>query len=302
MAGQGMMAWWPSWIPLVRLLLVVLWLGPIAATAQDTSSDSDSSITTTSSLNSTAASSHSSTSTKSAVTRVVSIFYIDERAYEGLPYTLFHRDSGRVIGIDTDGTERATTFVITTTRGDRRPSPTHSRTDNVTTGILTLTSSQSHRKWRGEPSTITQGPATFEFTGARFGGANHTIVNRCSLNGTVNAACNLTHVGSIWYTSDPDWNGTFSTYSYNWTSGDRYGFAPVTITEGGELIGPQASATPTSTNAAAALGAGWQRRPGAGGGGGGPEASWWRTMGHGWLEYAMGAVFPAVVLVLALAL
>lgn len=57
--------------------------------------------------------------------------------------------------------------------------------------------------------------------------------------------CNLTHVGDVWYTSDPNWNGTYSTYSYNWTSGDRFGYAPVTITQGAELLdGP---ATPTAS-------------------------------------------------------
>lgn len=70
-------------------------------------------------------------------------------------------------------------------------------------------------------------------------------INRCSLNGTVSAACNLTHVGDVWYTRNTDWNGTYSTYSYNWTSGDRFGYAPVTITEGAELlVGP---ATPTAS-------------------------------------------------------
>lgn len=40
----------------------------------------------------------------------------------------------------------------------------------------------------------------------------------------------------MWYTRDPGWDGTFSTYSYNWTSGDRFGFAPVTVTQGAELL------------------------------------------------------------------
>ncbi|KAK3322385.1 hypothetical protein B0H66DRAFT_590132 [Apodospora peruviana] len=190
-----------------------------------------------------------------AVTRVVQVFYIDERVYEGLPYTLFHRDSGSVVGVDAD----RTTYVITTTRVDQRPRPTHSRVDNVTTGIPTLVSSQRHdhmANGTGQPSTITQGPATFMFTGTRFG-PNHTVfvsssrsrltetrVNQCSLNGTVAAACNLTYVGDVWYTSNADWNGTYSTYSYNWTSGDRFGFASVTITQGAELL---AEASPTAS-------------------------------------------------------
>lgn len=48
----------------------------------------------------------------------------------------------------------------------------------------------------------------------------------------------------MWYTRDTSWNGTFSTYSYNWTSGDRFGFAPVTITAGAELLtGPDPTAS-----------------------------------------------------------
>ncbi|KAL1882003.1 hypothetical protein VTK73DRAFT_2985 [Phialemonium thermophilum] len=240
-------------------------------------------------------------------TRIVSIFYIDERAFEGLPYTLFHRDSGSVIGVD----KNAATYVITTTRGDQRPSPTHSRTDNITTGIPTLMSRPTwHYNGTGGPSTVTQGPSTFLYTGTRFGGPQHTIVNRCSLNGTVAAACNLTHVGSVWYTDDSGWNGTYSTYSYNWTSGDRFGFAPVTITKGAELLGPPEPTAASSTNAAAP--AVWkraqqQRNRHAATGSVGSDG---RTAGrlgrlvpsYDWLEYGMGAMLPAVVLALALAL
>ena len=291
------MAWRPSWTSaLIRLLLIALCLSPIAVAHGDDGSDRPDG------ANSTVHSHHTSditgtTSDDPSATRVVDIFYIDERAYEGLPYTLFHRDSGSVVGVTGD----VTTFVITTTRGDRRPRPTHSRTDNVTTGIPTLTSSPPKPNWTGEPSIITQGPGTFEFTGARFGGANHTVVNRCSLNGTAGAACNLTHVGSIWYASDPDWNGTFSTYSYNWTSGDRFGFAPVTITAGVDKMGPPSSPStvPASTNAAAVA---WSRprSPGRGAAAAG-GAAWW-VPGRAWLEYGMGALFPAFVLVLAVAL
>ncbi|KAH8894853.1 hypothetical protein GQ53DRAFT_839256 [Thozetella sp. PMI_491] len=167
--------------------------------------------------------------------KVVSIFYIDERAYEGLPYTLFHRASGGVIGVDAD----RTTFLVTTTRRDLRPSPTHSHPDNITIPIATAT---------GQPSTITQGPATFIFTGTRY---NKTYINQCSLNGTVSAVCNLTHVGSAWYTSNRDWNGTYSTYTYNWTTGARWGFAPVTITMGAELITVPNPTASRSANAAA---------------------------------------------------
>lgn len=66
--------------------------------------------------------------------------------------------------------------------------------------------------------------------------ANEKRINRCSLNGTASAVCNLTHVGNAWYSKETAWNGTFSTYSYTWTSGDRFGFAPVTITRGAEML------------------------------------------------------------------
>ncbi len=223
-------------LPLVLLLVLTLLSSLRAALADDVPDDV---IQTTTTVN--------DPPSHAGATKVVSIFYIDERAYEGLPYTLFHRDSGSVIGVDADHT----TYVITTTRVDQRPSPTHSRTDNITTGIPTLKSRplSIHPNATGQPSTITQGPATFIFTGTRYGN-NNTLINQCSLNGTVSAVCNLTHIGSAWYTSDLNWNGTYSTYSYNWTSGVRWGFAPVTITMGAELIqNPNPTAT-RSANAA----------------------------------------------------
>ena len=188
------------------------------------------------------------TTTTTEASRIVPIFYIDERAFEGLPYTLLHRVGGSVAGVD----DTATTFVITTTRMDLRPS-TLTRTDNITTAIPTLR--PTTRGWTynatGPPSTITQGPTTFLFTGTRWGDPSRTIINQCRLNGTGAARCNLTHVGPIWYTNDANWNGTFRTYSYNWTSGDRYGFAPCTVTSGVELMGPPTLTATTSTNGAA---------------------------------------------------
>ena len=111
-----------------------------------------------------------------AVTRVVNIFFLNERAYEGLPYTLFHRDSGSVVSVDEDS--HLTTYLVTTTRMDRRPAPSATRNDNITTAIPTLASERS-RHWHplngtGQPSTITQGPATFLFTGTRYG-PDHTM-------------------------------------------------------------------------------------------------------------------------------
>lgn len=135
-------------------------------------------ITTTPSLDATTTTvdpttSPSPTPTTTSLTRVVQIFFIDERSYEGLPYTLIHRDSGSVLGIDAD----LTTYVITSTRVDQRPVQTASITENGTTAITTLGSSRrigQITNTTGQPSTITQGPATFMFTGTRFG-PDHTL-------------------------------------------------------------------------------------------------------------------------------
>lgn len=175
--------------------------------------------------------------TTTASTRVVSIFFIDERAIEGNYYT--QRATGSVLSVD----DTATTFVITTTRGESVPTWTHLNNSAIATAMPTR--SWSPRNATGSASTITQGPGTFVYTGTRWG-PRHSVVNRCSLNGTNAAQCNLTQVGAVWYTKDPDWNGTFSTYSYNWTSGDRFGFAPVTITAGAELLGPAVTTTATT--------------------------------------------------------
>jgi len=201
--------------------------------------------------------SSSTVATSTAVTKVVQIFFIDERSYEGLPYTLLHRDSGSVLNIDAGA--GLTTFVVTATRVDQRSLPTNTPTDNVTIGSVTLASTRQlgrANNTTGAPSTITQGPATFMFTGTRLG-SDLTLVNRCSLNGTVTAVCNLTHVGSAWYTRNKSWNGTFSTYNYTWTSGDRFGFAPVTITDGAERLvaaDPTASGKPNGAARGAGLG------------------------------------------------
>jgi hypothetical protein len=67
-------------------------------------------------LPATAQSTHPSPS-PSSVTRVVQIFFIAERSYEGLPYTLIHRVSGSIISLDNDA--KLTTYAITSTRVDR---------------------------------------------------------------------------------------------------------------------------------------------------------------------------------------
>lgn len=209
--------------------------------AQDTSSPASGRTSTTTS------SSETLTETSTAVTKVVQIFFVDERSFEGLPYTLLHRDSGSVLNIEAG----LTTYVITTTRVDQRSLPANTPIDNATITSPTLASTRQLGRVNnttGPPSTVTQGPATFMFTGTHFG-SGHTLINRCSLNGTVSAVCNLTHVGSAWYTRNTAWNGTYSTYKYNWTSGDRFGFAPVTITAGAGLLSapdPTASGKPNS--------------------------------------------------------
>ncbi|KAK0738375.1 hypothetical protein B0T18DRAFT_433193 [Schizothecium vesticola] len=181
--------------------------------------------------------------TTTAITRVVQIFFIAERSYEGLPYTLLHRVSASLLSIDTS--QSLTTLVLTSTRIDQRsstsptPTPTASTAASTTTTTTTTIPPPQSRPSLppipptiGHPSTITQGPATFLFTHAHPDTPDQTLINRCSLNGTAAARCSMTHVGAAWYARNPAWNGTFSTYRYNWTSGDRFGFAPVTVTAG----------------------------------------------------------------------
>lgn len=166
------------------------------------------------------------TPTTTTLTTVVSIFYLSVNGEQnGDPYGMFHHDTGQVIGVD----KSATTFVVTATLTDMRPYDGYPQTSSM------VNSTTKRPKWLGNqtasPSTITQGPSTFMFTGSNYG-PNRTIVNQCELNGTSSASCSLTHVGAGWYTHDKQFSGTFSTYNYTWTSGDRFGFAPVTITAG----------------------------------------------------------------------
>lgn len=180
--------------------------------------------------------------TTTAITRVVQIFFIAERSYEGLPYTVLHRVSASILSIDTSAS--LTTLVLTSTRLDQRsttPTLPPSQTtpaSTTTTTTTTIAPPQSRPTLpplgptTGHPSTITQGPATFLFTHTHPDTPDQTLINRCSLNGTASARCSMTHVGAAWYARNAAWNGTFSTYRYNWTSGDRFGFAPVTVTAG----------------------------------------------------------------------
>jgi hypothetical protein len=193
--------------------------------------------------------------TATELVTTVSIFYINVRGEDnGLPYTMFHRDSGSIIGAD----DSATTFVVTATLSDQRTRPMATRTDNVTTNIPTLRRNTVswHLNMTAKPSTITQGPSTFLFTGSGYG-PNRTLVNRCRLNGTRSATCNLTHVGAGWYTHSPGgFDGTYRTTNYSWTSGDRFGFAPVTITAGVEKLPPATAAASSSSSSLGGLGRG----------------------------------------------
>jgi hypothetical protein len=219
---------------------------PTTLTALDTLStlNPTASVPDTSLLQVTPDATTSSTSTAS--TTVVSIYYLNVRGDEerGLPYTMFHRDSGSIIGVD----DSATTFVVTGTMTDLRtsPSPIAESTSNSTTKTPRFSFTPSAFVNRtGIPSTITQGPTTFEYTGTQYG-QDRTLVNRCKLDGMTSATCDLTHVGKGWYTrKHPGFSGTWSTYNYSWTSGDRFGFAPVTITAGLEKLAEQRPAKST---------------------------------------------------------
>lgn len=212
--------------------------------------------------------------TTTAITRVVQIFFIAERSYEGLPYTVLHRVSASILSIDTSAS--LTTLVLTSTRLDQRsttptqtpPSQT-TPASTTTTTTTTIAPPQSRPTLpplgptTGHPSTITQGPATFLFTHTHPDTPDQTLINRCSLNGTASARCSMTHVGAAWYARNAAWNGTFSTYRYNWTSGDRFGFAPVTVTAGIPAGGMGEQVLEASGSASSGAGAG----KGMGGGG-----------------------------------
>lgn len=214
--------------------------------------------------------------TTTAITRVVQIFFIAERSYEGLPYTVLHRVSASILSIDTSAS--LTTLILTSTRLDQRstsPSQTPSQTgtpaSTTTTTTTTIPPPQSRPTLpplgptTGHPSTITQGPATFLFTHTHPDTPDQTLINRCSLNGMASARCSMTHVGAAWYARNAAWNGTFSTYRYNWTSGDRFGFAPVTVTAGIPAGGMGEQVLVAS--ASGSSGAGAAGRVAAGGGG-----------------------------------
>lgn len=160
--------------PVQALALVLAAVGTNAQDTTGTSRPSPPSPTPESTW-STSKSSSAPLVTSTAVTKVVQVFFIDERSYEGLPYTLLHRDSGSVLSIDPAA--GLTTFVVTPTRVDQRSLPTNTATDNVTIGSVTVASTRQlgrANNTTGAPSTITQGPATFMFTGTRFG-PDHTL-------------------------------------------------------------------------------------------------------------------------------
>jgi len=118
------------------------------------------------------------------LTRVVSLFYLAERAYDGgLPYTLFHEVYGSVVAVDS--VNNLTTYVVTTTRVGRRDGARGTKTLSVseseeTTAAVEARAGNDGSWWRkeknftGKPSTITQGPSTFMFTGTRYS-PEHTV-------------------------------------------------------------------------------------------------------------------------------
>lgn len=167
---------------------------------------------------------------------------------------MFHRDTGSVLGAD----ESLTTLVITGTVTDLRTQSFIHTTTTAAPGEeeggddddIEREGGYPPRKPRPDlnrnrtaaPRTITQGPGTFEYTATR--GRDKTVVNRCHLEGQASAECNVTHVGKGWYTKkQPDFVGEWSTYNFTWTSGGRYGFAPVTLTAGLEKL-PKETAPP----------------------------------------------------------
>ncbi|KAK0669466.1 hypothetical protein QBC41DRAFT_391704 [Cercophora samala] len=197
----------------------------------------------------------SPTSPTPTITKIISLFYLNDRAHDDLPLphsTPPHAISGRVIA--TDSHLNLTTYVVTKTHslppggggGHRGPfgsnPPPWARTLTSPPSSLLPTPpwwrpSFGERNGTGQPTTITQGPSTFLFTGSRgWWQRGQSVVNRCSLNGTVEAVCNLTHVGEAWYTGEAGWDGRYSTYRYTWEEGDRFGFAGVTVTAGGEML------------------------------------------------------------------
>ncbi|KAK4177062.1 hypothetical protein QBC36DRAFT_237499 [Triangularia setosa] len=206
-------------------------------------------------LLSTLTTAQTTTATPTTITRIVSLFYLNDRADDHfpLPYTSSpDAISGRVIA--TDPVLNLTTYAVTKTQSFPRRGPGPFGNANrppwagspLPTPFLTPSSRPpwwhpnfGERNGTGQPTTITQGPATFMFTGSRgWQQSGQSIVNRCSLNGTVEAVCNLTHVGDAWYTRDKDWDREYSTYSYTWKEGDRFGFAGVAITAGVEMLEP----------------------------------------------------------------
>lgn len=204
-----------------------------------------------------------STTTASTATvtyPVVSLFYLDPPAAPNQPFTLTPRDFGVVIGVDAS----ATTYVVTSTHTVPSWPPSTSSSGpppaSVTPGPpppQPLSPSPSpviqrdgNSNATGTPTTITQGPSTFAFTSSDVNVANKTLVNQCQLSGTTSATCSMTRVGEAWYAGDRRFNGTWSTYNYTWSTGDPWGYAPVTITSGASLL--QGGATATSNSSAAA--------------------------------------------------
>lgn len=74
------------------LALVFVFIGQARGQSQTPTLTASSASTTLSETASTTSSSTSSQPTSTSLTRVVQVFFIDERSYEGLAYTMLHQD------------------------------------------------------------------------------------------------------------------------------------------------------------------------------------------------------------------
>ncbi|KAK4227698.1 hypothetical protein QBC38DRAFT_544883 [Podospora fimiseda] len=211
------------------------------------------------------------TTTTTAITTVIQAFFIGPRIHqqgeEGSSRTWTWtaptpKISGSVVGVDT--VSNLTTIVVTRTAPTRTTGGYNTRRPALFESSLSFNSRPTppphHGSGRdhdhdragnnkysfnttvGRAMTITQGPETVMFTGV-VGYGDRTLVNRCTLNGTTSAGCNVTFLGGGTKWHDTRGNGETTaaalTHSYNWTlSGDNKfgGWAPVTVTAGGELL------------------------------------------------------------------
>ena len=74
------------------LVLAFVFIAQTQGQSQTSASTTSSASMTLSETTNASLSSTSSRQTTTSLTRVVQVFFIDERSYEGLPYTMLHRD------------------------------------------------------------------------------------------------------------------------------------------------------------------------------------------------------------------